>query len=213
MARCPPLRQLMRSAIPKNDLVEQAHAAAGAGCVPRSRRDSIAWIDFNDRVRAAQVLENRCGLGRASPTAATTAGSARREWSARNASSSGSGSLSTGSFSRLASMRANEPGSRCGVSTSAAPKASGTGRMACSGSRIIGVVSDQQQRLLIDRNLGQRFQQSCAEARVEGRTARSMRASRRSRCSNNRRRRCARSSRSASATSRALRSASAWQIS
>ena len=53
--------------IPVDDLVEQAHAAAGAGCGLRSRRDSSCMVRPQRRCSILQVLENRAALGAAAP--------------------------------------------------------------------------------------------------------------------------------------------------
>src|ERR1019366_2337427 len=118
---------------PTDDLIEQAHAAVVRdvrfypGAIQLHGSTSTMVFDtsrYSRIVRPSVCIANCRNKGRQ-----RAAG-----MEARSDSSRASGIESQGPNPRDASMRANDPASRCGVNTHAAPKASGIGRLERMGS-------------------------------------------------------------------------------
>ena len=154
--------------IPVDDLIEQAHAALVRNVFFDPGAVHSAWFDL--KLPA-------CDTSRYSRTAVPPARKASRRNKGKRARRRNRRSqclqLPDRRIDRRSSRRAsisilaNEAARLRGVSTSATPKASGIGRLSCSGCGYSRVVRDQQNRGLIDRDLGHRLQQARAKARVE----------------------------------------------
>src|ERR1039457_6745149 len=118
---------------PIDDLVEQTHAA-----LVRDVRFYPGAIQLHGSISTMIFDPSRYSrTARPSPCVASCRNKGRQRAAgieARSDSSCASGSGSQGPSPRDASMRANDPASRCGVSTNAAPKASGIGRLERMGS-------------------------------------------------------------------------------
>ena len=153
---------------PTRSLRRAGTCGPGAGCGPRSRRDLIAWIDLHDECSTRpRYSSTAAALRRAAPARRSNGRQRAAGIDARSASSSGSVSESTGSRSEARLDARQRAGLRARSEHQCRREGVRNRPFRMQGLGIFRVVGDQQERLLIDRDLGERLQQPGAKARVE----------------------------------------------